>query len=98
MQEMQETWVQSLGWEDSLEKDVSTPSSILAWKIPWAEEPAGLQSVGSQRVGHDWAHTQEPRVQIKGFLEVQVVKNSSLTPSPPPSDFPKGLTIPHTSL
>ena len=53
MQEMQETWVQSLGWEDSLEKDVSTPSSILAWKIPWTEEPAGLQSMGSQRVGHD---------------------------------------------
>ena len=47
---MQETWVQSLGWEDSLEKDIATHSSILAWRIPWAEEPGGLQSTGSRRV------------------------------------------------
>ena len=46
---MQETWVQSLGWEDPLEKGMATHSSILAWKIPWTEEPGGLQS----RVGHD---------------------------------------------
>ena len=51
---MQETWVQSLGWEDLLEKEMATRSSILAWKIPWMEEPGGLQSVGSQRVRHDW--------------------------------------------
>ena len=44
---MQETWVQSLGWEDPLEKDMGTHSSILAWEIPWTEEPGGLQSVGS---------------------------------------------------
>ena len=50
---MQETWVRSLGWEDSLEKEMATHSSILAWKIPWMEEPGGLQSMGSQRVGHD---------------------------------------------
>ena len=50
---MQETWVQSLGWEDPLEKEMATHSSILAWKIPWLEEPGGLQSTGSQRVGHD---------------------------------------------
>ena len=50
---MQETWVQSLSREDLLEKEMSTPSSILAWKIPWTEEPGGLQSMGSQRVGHD---------------------------------------------
>ena len=50
---MQETWVQSLGWEDSLEKGTPTYSSVLAWRIPWTEEPAGLQSVGSQKVGHD---------------------------------------------
>ena len=50
---MQETWVQSLGWEDLLEKGMATYSSILAWKIPWTEEPGGLQSMGSQRVGHD---------------------------------------------
>ena len=51
---MQEARVQSLGWED-LEKEMATHSSILAWKIPWMEEPGRLQSMRSQRVGHDWA-------------------------------------------
>ena len=51
--EMQETWVQSLGQEDPLEKGMATHSSILAWRIPWTEEPDGLQSIGLQRVGHD---------------------------------------------
>ena len=50
---MQETRVQSLGWEDLLEKEMATHFSILAWKIPWMEEPGRLQSMGSQRVGHD---------------------------------------------
>ena len=50
---MRETWVQSLGQEDPLEKEMPTHSSILAWKIPWTEEPGGLQSTGLQRVGHD---------------------------------------------
>ena len=50
---MQETWVQSLGQEDPLEEGPATNSSILAWRIPWTEEPSGLQSLGSQRVGHD---------------------------------------------
>ena len=50
---MQETWVQSLSWEDPLEEGVAIPSSILAWRIPWTEEPGRLQSMGSQRVGHD---------------------------------------------
>ena len=50
---MQETQVRSLGQEDPLEKDIATHSSILAWRILWAEEPGGLQSMGSQRVGHD---------------------------------------------
>ena len=50
---VQETWVQSLGQEDPLEKGVATHSSILAWRIPWTEEPGGLQSMGSQRDGHD---------------------------------------------
>ena len=49
----QETWVQSLGQEDALEKEMATHSSILAWRIPLTEEPGGLQSMGSQRVGHD---------------------------------------------
>ena len=44
---MQETWVQSLGWEDPLEEDMATHSSILAWRIPWTDEPGGLQSIGS---------------------------------------------------
>ena len=48
-----ETWVQFLGWEDLLEKEMATHSSILAWKIPWTEEPGRLQSMGSQRVGHN---------------------------------------------
>ena len=52
---MWETWVQSLGREDFLERDMATHSSILVWRIPWMEEPHGLQSVGLQRVGHDWA-------------------------------------------
>ena len=50
---LQETWVQSLGWEDSLEKEMATHSSTLAWKIPWTEGPGGLQSMGLLRVGHD---------------------------------------------
>ena len=50
---MQETWVQSLGQEDPMEKEMATHSSILAWRIPWTEKPGGLQFMGSQRVGHD---------------------------------------------
>ena len=49
---MQETWLQSLGWEDPLEEEMTIHSSILAWRIPWTEEPGGLQSRGSQRDGH----------------------------------------------
>ena len=55
MQEMQEMWVQSLGWEDPLEEEMATHSSILAWRIPWTEEPGGLQSRGSQRVRNNCA-------------------------------------------
>ena len=50
---VQESWVRSLSWEDPLEKGMAFHSSILAWRIPWMEEPDGLQSTGSQRVGHD---------------------------------------------
>ena len=50
---VRETWVLSLGQEDPLEKGMAIHSSILAWRIPWTEEPSGLQSMGSQRVGHD---------------------------------------------
>ena len=51
--EMCETWVPSLDWEDSLEKRMASHSSTLAWRIPWTEAPGGLQSMGSQSVGHD---------------------------------------------
>ena len=54
---MQETWVRSLSREDPLEKEMATHSSTLAWKIPWTEEPGRLQSMGSQRVGHDFTFT-----------------------------------------
>ena len=50
---MQETWAQSLGWEDPPEKEVATHPSVLVWRIPWTEEPGGLESTGSQRVGRD---------------------------------------------
>ena len=53
MPAMLETWVRSLGWKDHLEKEMATHSSTLAWKIPWTDEPARLQSMESQRVGHD---------------------------------------------
>ena len=53
VQEMQETWVQSPTQEDPLEEGMATHSSVLAWSIPWTEEPGGLQSTGSQRVWHD---------------------------------------------
>ena len=51
---MLETWVWSLGWEGAMEKGTATHSSIMAWRIPWTEEPGELQSMGSQRVRHDW--------------------------------------------
>ena len=52
---IQETWGQALGWEDPLEKEIATHSSILVWEIPWTEEPDGLKSMGLQRVRHDQA-------------------------------------------
>ena len=53
MPAMQETWVQSLGWEDPLEKGMATHSNILAWRIPWTEERGRLQYIGLQSLGHD---------------------------------------------
>ena len=55
MQEVQETPVQSLGWEDTLQEGMATHSSILVWRIPWTEKPGGLQSVGSHTAGHNWS-------------------------------------------
>ena len=68
MQETKETRVLSLGQEDSLEEGMATHSSILAWRIPWMEEPGGLQSMGSQRVRHNLsnlAHTSESTKRFK---------------------------------
>ena len=56
MQEKQDTWFRSLGWEDPLKNEVANHSSILAWRIPWTEEPGGLQSIGPQRVRYDWSN------------------------------------------
>ena len=61
--------VPSLGWEDPLEKGMTTHSSILAWRIPWTEEAGGLQSMGSQRVSHDWSNL--ARMHAGTFLAVQ---------------------------
>ena len=62
---MSETWVRSLGWEDPLEKGKATHPSILAWRIPWTEEPGGLHTVsmGLQRVRHDWVSEQHQEEQ-----------------------------------
>ena len=70
---MQETWVQSLGQDDPLEKEMATHSSILAWRIPWTEAPDGLQSMGLQRAGHDWA----TNTQIGKKLEIQFLSCAS---------------------
>ena len=67
---MQETWVRSLGWEDPLEKEMAIHSSTIAWKIPWTQEPGRLQSMGSQRVRHDWATslTYERQLEHEGHM------------------------------
>ena len=77
MQETKETQVRFLGWEDPLEKEMATHSSILAWRIPWTEEPGRLQSMGLLGVGHDWSNLaaelsgcilpSQPRNQITGL-------------------------------
>ena len=66
MQEAPETWAGPLGGEDALEKEVATHSSTLAWEIPGTEEPGGLQSKGSHRVGHGWATEQRQRPYLQG--------------------------------
>ena len=64
---MRETWVWSLGWEDPQEKEMAAHSSIVAWKIPWTEEPGRLQSMGLQRVRHDWV-TEQNWTEVTLFL------------------------------
>ena len=64
---MRETWVQYLGWEEPLEKEIATHSSTLAWKITWMEEPGRLQTMGSQRVGHYWVTLHSFFLSIPGY-------------------------------
>ena len=61
---MQETQIQTLGWEDLLEKGMATHSSILAWQIPWTEEPGELQSIASQKSGHDFLTKQQQPLSV----------------------------------
>ena len=81
---MQENQVQSLAWEDLLEKKMATHSSIRAWKIPWMKEPGRLQSMGSQRVGHNWATslslsvTQVFDLGLNTYLEKEMATHSSV--------------------
>ena len=92
-------WVWSVGWEDPLEKGMATPYSILAWGIPWTEEPGRLQSTGSQRVGHDWMSFISPHgkphavfsfaIPLTFLLSVQVAprgtgRQNEKPPTPPP--------------
>ena len=79
---MRETWVWSLGGEDPMEKEMATHSSILAWKIPWTEEPGGLQSMGSQRVGHDWTTSlsKETKIGLKIYCTWPCHQNKNQFP------------------
>ena len=80
---MRETPDQSLGWKDLLEKGMAIPSSILAWRIPWTQEPGGLQSMGLQRVGHDWVSNtftfkEEERAEKEKYLKQQKLESSQI--------------------
>ena len=74
---MQETQVQSLGQEEPLEKETATHSSVLAWEIPWTKEPCGLQSAGSQRIGHD-LDTKQKVLVVQSCPALCLPMNSSL--------------------
>ena len=67
---MWETWAQSLGQEDPLEKEMATHPSILAWRVPWTEEPGGLQSMDPQRIGHDWATSLHLATKITSHVDI----------------------------
>ena len=68
---MQETWVRSLGWEDSLERGMATHSSILTWEIPWTKEPGRLPSRGLQRVGHNWMTFTSHDLQLVEYMHAE---------------------------
>ena len=73
---MQETWVRSLGQEDPLEKEMEAHSSILAWKVPWIAEPRRLQTMGSQRVGHDCTTSLHMYMHIRFSIYIQIYRLS----------------------
>ena len=73
---MQETWARSLGQEDPLEKEMATHSSIPAWRIPWTEEPGRLQSVGLQKVGHDWVKGKKKLLLKRQHRQIRVPEKS----------------------
>ena len=87
---MQEMWVRSLGWEDPLKDSMATHSSILTWEIPWTEEPGGLQSTGSQRVGQDWTaeHTSTGSLAAAKSLQSCLSLCDPIDGSPPGSGVP----------
>ena len=90
---MQETQVRFLGQEDPLEKGTATHSSILVWRIPWTEEPGGLQSMGSQRVGHDCEHTAHSSTRL-----VFVPEGPTPTLTEPPTQRPAHTPTPGVEL
>ena len=93
---MQETWVQSLGQEDPLEKGMATHSSILVWRIPWTEEPDRLQSMGSQRVGRDWrTNTFHFFITAKGYRLKSVKEKSARTDGRKAPNRPSSWPLPH---
>ena len=77
---MQETRVRSLGWEDPLEEGKATHCSTFAWKIPWTEEPGGLQSTGSHRVGHDWSEVSSSISMTRCFIFQLILAESAEEP------------------
>ena len=84
MQEIQGAWLQSLGWEDPLEEEVATHFSILAWQIPWTEEPGGLQYTGSQRVEYNLVTKQQQQhtnccSSVDFLKSKKVIKNMTST-------------------
>ena len=81
MRETQETWVRSLCREDPLEEGMATHSSMLAWRIPWTEEPGGLQSMGLQRVGHDGMTEYDLAIQLLGkYVERPIIQKDRCPP------------------
>ena len=81
---MRETWVRSLGLEDPLEKEMATYSSIHAWKILWTKEPGGLQPMGSQRAGHNWATSRHfislPTLLVETQIDTATMENNKEFP------------------